>query len=318
MKPAARIGLPVAIVAVLISAFLLTNAEREPEFSGKPLSFWLMQLFADFPRRNPKAIEALRGMGEPAVHRLSKAVEREDSFLTKQLLKHSDKVPMIGEMIPSKYWHRYLAARALGAIGTNATAAIPALKKMSQDSERTLAMSATAALVLVQSEPIERYVSAYLDNSNRTNASRAFLVLCELGPYAEEAIPALLHELESTNSRVRFKAIHVLGSVGAESEMCVQVMTNLLYDADQSIRYSAANALANCGPLAKKTTPHVARLLNDSEDLCRSSALMFLWRIVETNEFKPYAVAVKRLTNDTNSIVRSWAETVLEQKKCFP
>src|SRR6266496_4278014 len=178
MKPAARIGLSVAIIAVLTTALFLTKAEREPEFSGKPLSFWMLQLFTEFPRRNTSAIEALRGMGEPAVYRLSETVEREDSFLTKQLLKHSDTVPMIGELIPSKYWQRYLAARALGAIGTNATAAIPALKKMSQDSERTLAMSATAALVLVQNEPIERYVSAYLENSNRTNASRAFLVLC--------------------------------------------------------------------------------------------------------------------------------------------
>jgi HEAT repeat protein len=217
--------------------------------------------------------------------------------------------------ISSKFWYRYYAAYALGAIGTNAASAIPALKKMAGDSEKSLAWIAGAALVLVQGEPLERYISDCLDYTNNIRVGYAFGVLCNLGPYAEAAIPSLLAEIESTNNRVRSRVIHVLGTVGAESETCVQVMIHLLGDEDSLVRSMAADALANYGPMAKRATPFVAKLLDDNEDLCRTSALMFFYRIVESDELEPYRTAVQRMTNDSSQTVRDFAGLVLDGKK---
>lgn len=307
-----------ALVTVAILATLLTKPEPEPEFGGRTLSYWVIQNIADHPRRNPEAIHALRAMGQPAVRRLTDLVEKKDSFLREQIAKHGDKLPMLNENLPSKYWDRYLATHALGAIGTNATSSLPALEKMSADPNKTLARAARSAITLVKGEPMEKLLADYLNYSDKTNSSRAFGILMELGPHAEGVIPALLAELQSTNSRIRTRALQTLVSVGAESKSCVSVMTNLLEDGDSTIRYSAVDALANSGPLAKGATPLVVRLLDDQDDLCRSSALMFLYSVVASNEFAPYQTRVQQMTNDPNETVRGMAEVVLREKLGSP
>jgi hypothetical protein len=315
MNTGKRIALAIiAVVTVAICVALLAKSEPEPEFGGQPLSYWIFQASAHAPRRNPEAIRALRTMGEPAVQRLTRIVEREDSALRLFIAKHGDKVPMLNENLPAKYWFRIFAAQALGAIGTNAASAIPALEKMAADNDRMLASAARTTLVLIKGEAIDSIIATYLNYADRTNSSNAYGTLLSLGPYAEEAIPTLLVELESTNQIIQLKAMTLLENVGAESEHCVSVMTNLLSDPDYSMRYSAAQALANSGPLAKHATPLVVRLLDDPKAICRSSALMFLYSVVETNEFAPYQTAVQRMTNDPEESVRDAARFVLEKK----
>ena len=243
-RPASIVLVSVAMV-VLVVSYLLARHKPEPVFNGKPLSYWMFQSVADYPRRNKAANEALQKMGQPAVEALTEAVEREDSFLRKQIAKHDDLIPILNRNIPSKYWYRWLAAHALRGVGTNGASAIPALEKMSLDSDKILSSNARATLLLVKGEPIEKLVTDYQDRSNRTNYAKAFGILLQLGPYAEAAIPILLAELQSTNSRIRSGAVTLLGSVGVESEVCVAAMTNLLNDPDSLIRSTAANALVN-------------------------------------------------------------------------
>ena len=315
MKSGKRIVVVAVVVAIVVTLTrLLTKPEPEPEFGGKPLSYWVDQNIADYPRRNQEAIAALRAMGRPAVKRLTRMVEEKDSFWREQIAEHGDKLPILNENLPVKYWHRGFAARALGAIGTNAASSIPALEKMSAESDKILAQAAQAALVLVRGESMDKLLADYLNYSDHTNSTKAFGMLMALGPYAEDTIPALLGELQSTNDRIRIRVVLTLQTVGVESQACVSAMTNLLDDPNRTIRYSAAHALANSGPLAKDAIPMVIRLLDDQDNHCRSTALIFLHFVVTSNEFAPYRNAVQQMTNDPDESVRDWSKIVLEEK----
>ncbi len=317
MKTSARIGLTtfalLAVAAVVFKSFRIP----QPEHNKKSMTAWMSELFSTDPRRNAEVIQALRAMGEPAVRQLAEIVEREDSALSKKLLEHAGRIPVIAEVIPSKYWHRTMAAMALGEIGTNASSAIPALRKMSNDSDPNLARVAAAALVLVQSEPIEKFISASLDYDS-TNASKAYGLILALGPHAKEGIPAYLKEVESTNNRIRVRALIVLDHICMESPECVSVFTNLLTDPDGLIRTLAIDGLSNCGELAKSSASTVAELIENPDATCRSSALIFLQRlqrVVPASEFEPLAGAVRRATNDADEVVRGLAWQILNEKQ---
>ena len=317
MRISARIVLTTFVLLVVAAVVFKITRISEPEHNKKTLTALMTELSSTYPRRDAEAIQALRAMGDPAVRQLAEIVEREDSALSKKLLKHADRIPVIAEVIPNKYWYRTMAAMALGELGTNASAAIPALRKMSNDSDPNLRRVAAAALVLVQNEPIEKFISASLDYDS-TNASKAYGVILSLGPHAKEGIPAYLREVESTNNRIRVRALTVLGYICTESPECVPVFTNLLTDPDGLIRTLAIDGLSNCGELAKSSASTVAELIENPDATCRSSALIFLQRlqrVVPASEFEPFAGAVRRATNDADEVVRGLAWQILNEKQ---
>ena len=314
MKTSTRISLTIfVLIAMGVVGFKVTRIPQL-EHNKKSMSDWMAELVSTYPRRNPEAIQALRAMGEPAVRQLAKIVEREDSALSKKLLERADRIPVIAEVIPSQYWFRTMAAMALGELGTNASSAIPALRKMSRDSDPNLARVATAALVLVQNEPIEKFISASLDYGT-TNAGDAYGVILYLGPHAKNGIPAYLKELESTNNRIRLRALTVLTYICSESPECVPVFTNLLTDADRLTRVHAIYGLMNYGEMAKPSAFSVAEFVKDPDAMCRSSALIFLQRVVPASEFQSFAGVVRRATNDVDETVRSLALQLLREKR---
>ena len=318
MRISARIGLATFVLfAAAVAVFKFTRIPQ-PEHNKKSVTAWMLELFSTYPRRNAEAIQALRAMGDPAVRQLAEIVEREDSALSKKLLKHADRIPVIAEVIPNKYWYRTMAAMALGELGTNASAAIPALKKMSNDADPNLARVAAAALALVQNESIGKFISVSLDYES-TNSVKAYGLILSLGPHAKAGIPAYLKEVESTNNRIRVRALTVLDRICTESPECVPVFTNLLTDPDGLIRTLAIDGLSSCGEMAISSAPTVAELvLNDPNAACRSSALIFfqrLQRIVPASEFEPFVGVVRRATNDVDEVARGLAWQILNEKQ---
>jgi HEAT repeat protein len=308
-------------MALIVGAFLLLAAgilflgrTREPKHNGRPLNDWLSQLVTNYPRPDREAVNALNAMGENAVQSLIEMASKGDSPLKKKLLQHSDKLPILEELMTSKLWSQLMAIRALAAMGTNATAAIPTLKTLAEGADEFLSPVAQAALASVENKSPEALALTYFE-ADRTNSSRAFGILLHLGPLAKQAIPVVLAKLQSTNELVRLGAASLLESIGAESPECIPVFTNLLADADHSMHRAALGGLANCGDIALPAAPAVSRLLEDIDSSCRSSALVYLWQVIPPGSFEPYRLAVRRLTNDTDQTVREWALKVLEEKQ---
>ncbi|HEX5219907.1 MAG TPA: hypothetical protein VFZ59_10090, partial [Verrucomicrobiae bacterium] len=61
--------------------------------------------------------------------------------------------------------------------------------------------------------------------------------------------------------------------------------------------------------------PVVVSLLKDTNSSCRSSALVYFWRVIPPESFEPYRALLQQSTNDPGQSVREWAEKVLEEKK---
>lgn len=293
----------------IVGTGLFLFSRDEPKYGGKNITEWLPELFfKNYPQRDPEALHALQAMGQPAVLYLAKIAETDDSAITAKSLQYASRFPAIEQFVPTKYWWRYLAAKALGELATNASAAVPALEKMARHSDPNLSRVAAASLVLVRDQPIEELIAAYSTNS------RAYGILMELGPHAKLAMPTLINELESTNSRVRIRAVIALKAVGKESPECVSVFTHLLSDTNDLVRSQAIDGLTACGDMAKSATPAVVRLLDDPSDSCQMNALMFLYQTASPMEFAPYQSKVQSLTASTNELTRMWAETVLAEK----
>lgn len=298
----------VALILTAVGVYLATR-DHEPSYSGKPLSVWLNQLDSKRPRLDHEAITALRAMGEPAIRRLIHTVESSDSDLTLTL----SQLPVMGDLWPARYWHRYLATTALGEIGANAATAIPTLEALRHQADPNLSRAASAALVLIRNDSIASIVADYADYAN-TNSSKAFGLLLALGPHAREAVPVLLRELQSTNERIRLRASILLRGAAIESPEGVSIFTNLLSDANNSVRVQAIGGLANCGAMAKAAAPLVAKFLDDPDDAAQSSALVFLWTVLSPEELSPFRAKVETMTSSTNETTRIWAERLLRDK----
>jgi hypothetical protein len=314
MKAQLRIAMAIGAALLLVGLAIVTSRPKpEPKYNGRPLSDWLTQLFANYPRMDRKAVQALNAMGEEAVRSLTATVDNEDSPLKIKLLEYSDKFPMLANVLPTKFWDRFVAIKALGEMGTNAVSAVPSLQKLTAADDYMLAPSARAALVLIENQPVEPLAIEYFETKG-TNSAMAFGTLLQLGPHAKLAIPIVFGKLQSTNERVRLGAASLLQSIGMESTECVPVFTNLLTDSDRVMRTIGIGGLANCGDMATSAAPAIVELLDDPESLCRSSALIYLSRAIPPEAFHPFRTKVQQATRDADQNVRELAEHVLREK----
>ena len=294
MKPSLRIALAIGIALLVSIAIIALRPKPEPKYNGKPLSKWLDQLVANYPRIDPGAVQALNGMGAEAVRSLTVIVDDQDSPLATQLLQYSGKMPLLAEMVPSKLWRRFVAVKALAEMGTNATAAIPSLQRLIGTNDYTLAPAAGAALVLIQNDSIEALAEQAFDPA-KGNSPPAFGLLLQLGAHGKPAIPRVVSELQSTNEHVRLRAAIILQHIGIESPECLPVFLSMLADTNHLLHAVGIHALANCGNLATSTAPSVVELLGDSQSNCRHAVLNYLWRVVPPESFEPFRAAVQRL-----------------------
>ena len=314
MKRWLKVALCVGAFLSLLLASSFLRPIPEPKHNGRPLSDWLSQLTTNYPQTDREAVHALNAMGEDAVASLIETASKGDSPIKQKLLQHSDKLPILGEFVTSKWLSQWMAIRALAVMGTNATAAVPALKKLAEGTNEFLSPAARAALASVENQSTEALALTYFE-SDRTNSSKAFGTLLHLGPLAKPAVPIVLEKLQSTNQRVRVGAISLLGSIGVESSECLPVFTNLLGDTDHFMHMAGLSGLANCGAMALPAAPVVVRLLEDTNSSCRSSAMVFFWRVIPPESFEPYRPVAQRATNDLDQAVREWAQKLLEDKK---
>ncbi len=173
------------------------------------------------------AMEALAGIGEPAVSGLAKSIE-----------KHSARSIL-------------LAIGAAGRIGAKARNCVPALLKLVGDKDALTRLEAARALPRI--DPAEAGVADALakvlgdaEFSVRWGAARA---LGEAGPAAKAAIPALEKALSDKRREVQRAAALALGKMGT---VAVPVLGKALKDTDVAVRKYATRALAKTGAAGVK------------------------------------------------------------------
>ena len=88
---------------------------------------------------------------------------------------------------------------------------------------------------------------------------------------AQEAIPFLLVEANSTNSLVRRRVFWVMGVIHTNAESVVPVLVKGLQDPDLNVRVSAASTLREFGTDAQQAVPALSRFAAEEAEALKSS-----------------------------------------------
>jgi len=116
------------------------------------------------------------------------------------------------------------------------------------------------------------------DPDVRLNAAQ---LLCDLGPVAKFAIPALHEQLKVEKiTVVRVKVAEALWKVEKPAaRTLLPALLEALTDKDQTARANAANVIGQLGPAAKSAVPNLAKLLQDKDLTVRVEAALALGEI---------------------------------------
>jgi RNA polymerase sigma factor (sigma-70 family) len=179
---------------------------------------------------------------------------------------------------------RRKAAEAVGRIGSDAKAAVPALldaledEEVSRNKDNTLSMTAAEALWKVDR-------AAFVEVLKTTGRSHgrwvATLALWNIGPAAKEVTPVLVDLAKDQKASAdQAHALLALGYIGAEPEVALPVLAAALGDRfGQYSRMSAAQALGILGPKAKAALPNLEKAMRDPDAHVRVMAAGAVWEI---------------------------------------
>lgn len=178
---------------------------------------------------------------------------------------------------------RAAAAKALGAMGSEAEAAIPALLEALKDegyttSEEPVWMVACGALGDIGLVAKDELIAALQSDNPRTVRGAAG-ALHRLGPAAKEAVPVLIEVLRRDVPGTRGPAIHGLIGLGAAAEPATAALVDALSHEVFHVRYWACQALAAIGPGAKAAVPALSERLREGLPSVRRHAAIALGRI---------------------------------------
>jgi HEAT repeat protein len=180
---------------------------------------------------------------------------------------------------------RCQAIHALGAIGSEAEEAVPALTQILQrDPERGPRIE--AALALSKMRPASRSavpaLAEALGDEELWVRMNAAIALAGLGAESRPAVPALIKALRNEINRTNLDAFHftiqeevaiALGHASAGTPEAVPVLTDTLQTANSaSLRYAAARALGMVGADARPAVPLLREMLQDKDPQARRVA----------------------------------------------
>ena len=242
---------------------------------------------------------------------------------------------------------RQSAAEALGEIGPQAGAAVPALiRALLSDANTGVRITAAEALEKlgpVAKESVPSLMRALRGSEHyaiRINAARA---LADLGVQSAEVVAALITGLDSrlgaywnkraaetlrkigpeskkagfdllmasSDSGVRNRTLSVIREIGLESNAEVLALSNALNDNHVDMRITVVQTLAQVDPMIQVPVPVFIKALGDSDSRVRLAACQALGKRIPTA--KQAVPALIKAFEDSNRFVRYSAVSVLGQ-----
>jgi hypothetical protein len=237
----------IALLAFLVMAgvcaifLLVVPGSREPEYEGKPLSFWSEGYGIGPDGKNvdrPKANEAVHKIGTNGIPTLLRLLHKHDTMsgvrLKLKLVRYARNVGLKIKYNPAPNVAAE-AGTALRALGPQAAGAVPALIKM-------------------------------YDEGDCYRCQAVAGILGYIGPAANAAIPSLLRGVANTDAFVRSNALFALGAIHADPGQVVPVLIKSLTDTDQLARQNAIHGLGQFGPAARRAIPTLVQLMKGTHD----------------------------------------------------
>jgi HEAT repeat protein len=192
------------------------------------------------------------------------------------------KASRFGGAAPADGAIRAEAAKALGNIGAESPAVVPALLRLLQeDSDSNVRTEAAHALGRVgeKAAPASRALAAVLSEPSNGDILRgeAAWALARVGPLAPDTVATLSAAARDRSGYVGVRAAESLWKVSGEASRAALALTARLED--PAVRNAAAQALNRIGPGAKGAVQALLVALKSKDRLFRESVVMALRRI---------------------------------------
>ena len=234
--------LVVLMVTLACAIATLILHSREPEYGGKPLSFWVRGY--DFMRPSPAADEAVRNIGTNGLPMLLSMIEARDHLAWSNAVRFANQHGLKHLKYTDALTHHLRAIYAFNALGPLASNAVPTLLKMYR--------------------------------RNPCFEPWAGQALGQIGPAASAAVPVFLVNLGNTNRGVREVAAAALGDIHCCAASVVPALTTALDDPECCVRSAAMEALGRYGEEAKSAAPALLHYLE--KDIYPGQAVWALTR----------------------------------------
>jgi len=310
-----KIPILLTVLAVLAVAWVARRwrAEHAATFQGIHARDWALNFHPGFnPGKSNLTYLAFSTMGSNAVPPLQAMLKDREPWYSILLTASGRWLPattrnyLFQKLRPGRSGlHRIVAARALGAVGTNAIAAVPDLVAALGDNDARWAAAQALANI---GGPALLALTAATTNQDVNIRHAAVYGLGQAGTNAWAAAPALLDRVRDTNESVRASALYSLGRVGQGGVPAV--LEEFSSDDPARVRASVQAIKAMNQPPRQVLRTLLEFSTNASPELRRNSleALQTL-RLNHPRVVATYLQAVA----DSNALVRASAIRALGQ-----
>ena len=286
--------IPLAVLSLAL--FVFPARQPEPEYKGRPLSYWLVegnpilddtypnfQILEDYLSafRSPVATEAIQAIGTNAIPYYLKWIRYEAPSWRKKL---ADKLqPQTALSFRIKSWvginRSDLLAMASGLaiaqLGTNATAATPVLATLilNTNAPKT-ALRAMRALCYLGTNGLQPLISAIHDPQYSLRSVAVMCLSCTTGNEAPgtATIPVLIECLGDTSLNLQTGGAMGLGRNTSVPALAVPALTGCLSSTNANVRLYAAASLRHYGSQGILALPALTNALADSDFKVRALA----------------------------------------------
>lgn len=275
-----RILIALTVLVVIVVALFLRRwrAGQLASFQGIPATAWALTLPPNF---NPSATNltpiAFQTMGANAVPPLRAMLKAREPWYSRLFVQQARSLPtgvrnyLAGKIKPGRSgMRRVAAARALGVVGTNATAAVPDL------------------------------VAALSENDLRWAAAQA------LASIGGPAIAALTATTTNQDFKIRHAAVYGLGQAGTNALPATAMLIERACDPVQEIR---ASALYSLGQIGRRGVPIVLEAFSTYDPAHRTAAIEAI-RAMETPPRQVFVTLLEFSTNASPQVRRNSLEAL--------
>jgi len=266
------VGLAALLACLLVGFAIHRHNVNRFVVQGRPLRVWVIEASTG----DTNAVAVLRMLGPEVVPGLVHLLGTRESFVHTQLTALAPKLPRrLGRRAAKlagplrAVGDRSAAAKSLGLLGPQASAAVPALVQALDDPHPQVQSEATAALGRIGKTAVPALTELLTDNHPAIRRAAAFS-LGEMGPQAEGAITALIESLTDSNKDVRASTVYSLAMIGFPA---MSALSNVIDHGDAKARGDAIIALMRIRQSMRLVLPPLIKMAHAEDPASRSQAL---------------------------------------------
>jgi HEAT repeat protein len=244
----------------------------EPEYKGRPCSYWIEKSKSNSVEDRISAAQALGKIGleaKESIPNLIRLIGDKDNKVQLAALESTgnlgsdakEAIPSLTELLRDDTKNEVLVAtiKTLGKMGVESKATVPELTVLFRNKDLKIRQTAAIALAKIgePNEVIPELITQLRSNdkNERQAAANALMGMGNKGIYA------LNEMLDDKDWQVQNIVIETLGITGPEAKIAVPRLIGLLSSKNVQIRLRAAQTLGDIGPEAQAAIPELEKML---------------------------------------------------------